>query len=153
MESGNILKFLILLFVFTGCSKEETQGDLISYKVLKEDLLSYHQEQKLPSQELFLEGEQEWREFLGTLAEYDSSRALKLEEIEINFDTTSLIVIVEEFQVDCCNSIEVSGIYERKDKVIVVYHIKDHPGVGFAALSQAIKILEIPKTVLPVEFE
>lgn len=153
MRSTIILRFLILLFVVTGCSKDEFQGEKVSYTLLHEDHLSYYTQEKLPSQELVVKQEQEWLNIIESIAVFDSSRAEKLEELNINFQEASLIIIMEEFQNDCCNIIEISGIYQKEDNLIVDYGIKGHPGIGFAALSQAIKILKIPKNDSPVLFE
>ncbi|RKS42498.1 hypothetical protein BC962_3287 [Gillisia mitskevichiae] len=138
----NLIFLVCSILLFIGCSKEETT-DQIAYEIIDESTLSYDEENKIPKQFLVIENENDWNDFIPEIERVNPNQAEKLKNLNFDFTSNDLIIVIGEFFNYCCSKIKINKVYKKDGKTMVDF---EESGPGMAtALSQAYLILEVQK--------
>lgn len=148
------LKIFILLSGFTACTKDGVKGTALPYEIIQEDYFSYTEGERIPAQNLAIQTQQEWSQFIYELGQQQQTAKEELEQVNTNFLENTLIILIEEYRTDCCNRFRIEGIYERENHIVVNYKLEDpNKLTSFAAISQVYLIVQIPKVAKEVVFQ
>lgn len=142
MNLKNLLLYVILLALGTGCSKEDL-GEPIDYEVVLENHFSYANEEIIPEQTLVFENESDWDNFLPLIERVNPFRADNLKNLDFNFSENNLILIIGKYYNYCCSKINIDGVYKENKRVVVKYK-ESGPGEA-TAISQAYTFLKISR--------
>lgn len=141
----NFQKLSIIIcstFLLNACSKDEI-GDKISYEIIEENSLSYSEEDKILKNFKEFESENEWMNFLPEIERVNPNQAENLRNINFDFTSNNLIIVIGEFFNYCCSKITINRVYKSGEKIVVDFK-ESGPGSA-TALSQAYLILKIQK--------
>jgi len=138
----NLILIICSILLFTGCSKEEST-DQIAYEIIDESSLSYDEEDKIPKQFIVFENENDWNDFIPEIERVNPYQAEKLKNLNFDFTSNDLIIVIGKFFNYCCSEIKINKVYKKDGKTMVDF---EESGPGMAtALSQAYLILEVQK--------
>ncbi len=138
----NLILLVYSILILIGCSKEETT-DQITYEIIEESTLSYDQEDKISKQFIVFENENDWNDFIPEIERVNSNQAEKLKNLNFDFTSNDLIIVIGEFFNYCCSEIKINKVYKKDGKTMIDF---EESGPGMAtALSQAYLILEVQK--------
>lgn len=89
------------------------------------------------------ESETEWLSFIPEIERVNPHQAENLRNLNFNFTSNNLVIVIGEFFNYCCSEIKINQVYKKGGKIIVDI---EESGPGSAtALSQAYLILKISK--------
>ncbi len=129
--------------LLNGCSNDDDAIEEISYEIIEERSLSYSDEAQIEKQYIVFESENEWLNFIPIIESVNPYQAEDLKNMDFNFTSEDLIIVIGEFFNSCCTQITINRVY-RKNKNVIVDFEESKPGM-LGALSQAYVVLKIPK--------
>ncbi|QYA26136.1 hypothetical protein G3I01_11630 [Gramella sp. MT6] len=142
MKIQNMMIILFSIFLLSSCSKDEVREG-IPYEIIKDDHLSYSEEEKIQKQFKVFENENQWLDFIPEIERVNPHRAENLKNLNFDFTNNHLIIVIGEFFNYCCSQISINLIYRNGNQIIVDF--EESGPRELTALSQAYLLIQIQK--------
>ena len=140
------IKHVVLLTImltvvvgFSSCKKEK--GEKIPFTTIAKG-----EKAGIPEQSTIIHTQEEWKE-LGIAMHSD------FDEIEIDFETHKIIVVIDEVRPCVGFSITIVRVTEYLNKIVVSIDLTTPLGPCLSALTQPYHIVKIPKTIKKIQFQ